>query len=133
MAPSFAYPKTSRVRQGREFRRTLDRGRKTVGPLLVVFLAMTEPDAEPAPGLRFGAIVSRKTGNAVARNRIKRHLREAFRHLRAECEASGLSGTLVVIARPPAAAASGALIAAALRNGVARLTQPRQTPAPVAP
>ena len=55
-------------------------------------------DAQPA---RLGLAVSRKVDpNAVGRNRIKRALRDQFRHLRATLP----PGAYVVVARPPAAA-----------------------------
>lgn len=57
----------------------------------------------PGPA-RFGLAVSRKVGGAVVRNRVKRHLREAIRHLR-----SGLDGVdIVIIARTEAANAGSA-------------------------
>lgn len=57
----------------------------------------------PGPA-RFGLAVSRKVGGAVVRNRVKRHLREAIRHVRA-----GLDGVdLVIIARTEAASAGSA-------------------------
>jgi ribonuclease P protein component len=52
---------------------------------------------------RLGLAISRKAArSAVARNRIKRHIRETFRHRQAEL--GGLD--LVVIARPGIAAQS---------------------------
>ena len=48
---------------------------------------------------RLGMAVSRKVGNAVVRNRVKRAIREWFRHSR---EAVAPETDLVVIARPGA-------------------------------
>jgi ribonuclease P protein component len=38
------------------------------------------PVIQPDPAARFGFTVTKKLGNAVVRNRIKRRLREAVRH-----------------------------------------------------
>ena len=61
---------------------------------------------------RFGLVVSRRVGNAVVRNRVKRWLREAVRH-----EKSGLTGFDVVLIARNSAAGAGAM---ALRDDVAR-------------
>ncbi len=50
---------------------------------------------------RFGLTVSRRVGNAVVRNRVKRWLREAFRRVRAEFPLVDV----VCVARPSAATA----------------------------
>lgn len=42
------------------------------------FILVVVARAEPGP-LRLGLVVSRKVGNAVARNRVKRRVRELFR------------------------------------------------------
>lgn len=61
---------------------------------------------------RLGVTVSRRIGNAVARNRIKRRVRECFRLAMRERITPGLS--LVVIARPGAADLDSQAIAAEL-------------------
>lgn len=75
----------------------------------VLLLVVAASDA----GSRFGLTVSRKVGNAVCRNRVKRWLREAIRH-----ERVGLLGTWdVVVIAHPSSAEVGAI---ALREQVAR-------------
>ena len=107
-APRF--PRTARVRAKAEFSAVFDRGRRTAEPRMALhWLA----DAAPA---RLGLAVSRKVDpHAVGRNRIKRSLREAFRHLRGRLP----GGAYVVVARSGAAKADGA----ALREAFERLLQ----------
>ena len=69
-----------------------------------------------AASARLGLAVSRKVDpHAVGRNRIKRSLREAFRHLRGRLP----GGAYVVVARSGAAQADGAV----LREAFERLLQ----------
>lgn len=67
---------------------------------------------------RFGVTVSRKVGNAVIRNRVKRWLREAIRKERAS-----LPGRfdVVFIAHPSAAVAGAQVIAAQVRSALHRI------------
>ena len=73
-------PVDNRLRDNRDFRHAYSRGRSQVSELAVLYVIRrrsTEPVS--VQGLRVGFVVSKKQGNAVARNRIKRRLREAVR------------------------------------------------------
>lgn len=75
----FRFPKAVRIRTKREFDRVYAGKCKAADGVLLLFAS---PNGLPHP--RIGLSVSRKVGNAVVRNRIKRLLREAFRLSQAE-------------------------------------------------
>lgn len=114
------FPRTARVRARSDFDRIFKHGRRVALPVLALHWlggdgpcmdppaatgdpvaaagAVTSP---PAAGARLGLAVSRKVdARAVARNRIKRGLRETFREHRMRIA----PGAYVVVARPGAAA-----------------------------
>jgi ribonuclease P protein component len=68
-------PKSERLQRGYQFRHAYENGRKFVGRLLVLY-AVDEP---AIAGRAVGVVTSRKIGDAVARNRARRLLREAYR------------------------------------------------------
>ncbi len=72
-------PADQRLRKNAEFRLIYKRGRENVHPMAVLYLMRRiGPDAANV-GRRIGFVVSKKQGDAVVRNRIKRRLREAVR------------------------------------------------------
>ena len=74
MVKQQAFPKSRRLASNRQFKAVLDRGRRAGDRLLVLYAA---PNDRGYP--RLGVSVGKSSGNAVARNRLKRLLREAFR------------------------------------------------------
>jgi len=88
------FPKSHRVRKRREFLEIQGSGSRLTLPSCIVLL-YPRLDNNPA---RLGITVTRKFGNAVARNRAKRLLREVFRRS-PELFPSGID--LVVIPKSP--------------------------------
>ncbi len=90
----FGLPRQSRLRKRPDYLRVQDGGRHIRQPHLLLLFLPGRADAS-----RVGLTVSKKVGNAVMRNRVKRWLREAVRH-----ERTGLRGCwdVVVIAHPSA-------------------------------
>lgn len=104
------FPPAARVRAKAEFGRVFDAGKRRADPLMVLHWL-----ADEAPA-RLGLAVSRKVDpNATGRNRIKRVLRDSFRHARASLQ----PGAYVVVARKQAAQADNA----ALRQAFLQLLQ----------
>ena len=87
--------KRGRISRSAEFDRVYRQGRSKANRYLVVHAFPRASDGEP----RLGLSVSRKVGNAVERNRVKRLLREAFDE---ELERIGPGVDLVIVARPDA-------------------------------
>jgi ribonuclease P protein component len=88
-----------RLSRSRDFDAVYRHGRSTATRYLTLYSFAREEGEEP----RLGLAVSRKTGNAVARNRIKRQLREVWSELLAEVPA-GQDYVLSVREGLPAAA-----------------------------
>ena len=89
-------PRGARLRDPRDFQRVNRRGVRRAGSYFVAVIAPARRDAT----VKLGLAVSRQVGNAVARNRVKRLVREWFRRSRPALP----TGTdWVVIARKGAA------------------------------
>jgi ribonuclease P protein component len=97
------FPKSARLRKRTEFLKLSRTGRKIHSAHFVI-LGGNNDRSET----RLGITVSGKVGNAVARNRIKRSLREFFRRHRHEL---GKGLDFLVIARKSAAQISSRKIA----------------------
>ena len=87
------FGRDTRLEQGRDFARVRQQGQRLVIGCLI---ANWRPLAAEC-GSRLGVVTSRKVGSAVARNRARRLLREAFRLHQHEL-AQPLE--LVLVARP---------------------------------
>lgn len=88
--------KQHRLRKNEEFQKVFQHGKSSANRQFVVYQLPKEEQKH----VRIGLSVSKKLGNAVQRNRIKRLMKEALREtaeeLKQECD-------VVIIARKPAA------------------------------
>jgi ribonuclease P protein component len=82
-----------RLRRSSDVKRVYDEGKSWAHPLLVLLVHPNDVGLT-----RVGVTASRKVGGAVERNRAKRLLREAARHLYPELETKGWD--VVLVARP---------------------------------
>jgi len=89
------FARADRLRDSRDFNRLSRGGKRSASGEFVLLAA----PGEAPENRRLGISVSRKVGNAVVRNRIKRGVREWFRRERTSLPESL---DLVVIARPKA-------------------------------
>ncbi|MBM4054285.1 MAG: ribonuclease P protein component [Planctomycetes bacterium] len=71
---NYKFTKAERLLRKREFDRVFDEGKVFKNKFITLYVA---PGAQKCS--RLGLIVSKKIGNAVCRNRVKRLLREVFR------------------------------------------------------
>nr|WP_296137365.1 ribonuclease P protein component [uncultured Tessaracoccus sp.] len=92
-------PAARRLRTPAEFTACFRDGRKAAGRTVVIHVR--RPDLDNPPGItRVGFVVSKRIGNAVARNRAKRRLRHIVRDL-----PTPVATDVVVRALPPIAEA----------------------------
>ena len=118
------FPKSRRVRDRKDFQRIQTRGIRVCSqPFLV--LAMKQPGS-PQPA-RLGITASKKSGESVARSRIKRVLREAFRLHQREFP-SGWD--FVVIAREGGDKLTLSVVVAALQSAIEKLARDKDKPRP---
>jgi ribonuclease P protein component len=99
--PTGPFPREARIRRSSEFKVIATAGRRLSSGSFVMLVGQS-PAASQA---RLGVTVSRKVGNAVVRNRVKRRIREWFRR---DGQALVAGRDVVVIARSAAANLSGA-------------------------
>jgi ribonuclease P protein component len=93
--PSERFPRLHRIRKRSEFLALQRGGKKRAAAHFIVITRRTDK-----PPARLGITTSRKVGNAPARNRVRRFVREFFRRHR---EALGAPADVLVIARTSAA------------------------------
>jgi ribonuclease P protein component len=116
----FGFGRLRRVRKRAEFNRMQREARRVTTRHYVLLVAARDADRLEGPS-RLGLIVTRKVGNAVVRNRIKRACRDCFRRW-PEWLPDGVD--LVVVARGGAEALTSAQVRAEWA-GVAELVRRR--------
>jgi ribonuclease P protein component len=105
MTSSATFPRALRLRKSRDFARLERQGTRVSSSLLIMLVRppRTQPHATHTVVElgRVGFTVSKKVGNAVVRNHVKRRLRERMR----QQQAMWRGHDIVLIARPEASGA----------------------------
>ena len=128
-------PRRNRLHRPAEVQRVRQLGQAWRHPLAILLTCPAAGDGpaisgehEATPPARFAFVASRRVGNAVARNRAKRLLREAVRQNLGELTPGW---NCVVIARQNTPAASFTEVEAAVRQLLSRARlMPHRSPAP---
>jgi ribonuclease P protein component len=114
LAGRLGFPPKRRLRKRRQFLAVAAGGRRLGGRHFLFFVQRRDSGTSSVAGeTRFGITVTRKIGNAVIRNRVKRIVREGCRRS-AELFPAGFD--LVIVARQSAATAAS-------REAVAEIAQ----------
>lgn len=118
-------PATTTLPDRADFLRVAATRRRCVTPGLILQVApLPEPERAQAP-LRVGYTASKRVGNAVARNRCKRRLREAVRKIMPSHAREGMD--YVLIAREDTAERPFEQLLADLREALRRLGVERRS------
>lgn len=88
--------KEFRVKKNKEFQEAFKKGKSFANRQFVVY-SLKKPEQEH---FRIGLSVSKKIGNAVTRNQIKRYIRQAFHEMENEIQHQF---DFIIIARKPVA------------------------------
>ena len=113
------FVRTDRLLRSHDFQRVLKSGERKSSRSFVLFFTSLLQEARPAgpPRSKLGITVNKRVGNAVVRNRVKRCIREWFRHAR---EGLPEGSEIVVIARRKARDLLGCEIASVLDQMIQR-------------
>ena len=87
--------KHQRIKKNKEFQQIFKKGKSFANRQFIVYVLKVEQ-----PEFRLGLSVSKKVGNAVARNRVKRYIRQTFLELKDDLLPNA---DYIIIARPQAA------------------------------
>lgn len=79
MTPKLTLKATQRLKRNNDFIRTRRQGRTYRCQYFALFSALRPQGEAEIPSARIGISASKRVGNAVARNRLKRRFRELFR------------------------------------------------------
>jgi ribonuclease P protein component len=122
-ATGYRFLRSSRLRSSRDFSRLSKQGLREPGGEFVVLVGRRWSRAPSSPAVRLGITASRRVGDAVRRNRLKRVIREWFRLHQARVAVmidAREPLDLVVIARAGAASRDSSQIHSQLQKSVFR-------------